>query len=219
MHGDEFECGDGLTTNGDGTGDLTICNCTDGDGVPFRCIGAIDDWLVGTEFLWSTKICLFNCCTVSDLVIIDGLEKSNAPLSVICWDDDEVDNDEDNNEDDDDDNVVDEDDNNNDVDDLKVESCDIVVDWFKWTEIGGADGGRIDWCPIIWLIFGFESDDVVDGWWCKDDDFSIEGCVNDNGDGNGGATVFVGVVGFDKEKCLSRNSFIVVDKPSDDDDL
>lgn len=78
MHGDEFERGDGITTSGDGTGDLTMCTCTDG-GVLLR-IGIDCMELRCSSIFSDCEDCGWLLCIddASDL-LKDGVEKSRAP--------------------------------------------------------------------------------------------------------------------------------------------
>lgn len=115
MHGDEFERGDGITTSGDGTGDLTICTCTDGgvllrigiDCMELRCSNIFIDCVDCGGVFDDVLFCIGDA---SDL-LKDGVEKSRAPsldATVVVL-----------------------------ADGLNV-SCN------GWADIGGADGGRID---------------------------------------------------------------------------
>lgn len=78
IHGDEFERGDGVMTNGDATGDFTMCTWTDAGGV----------FLLAPRFV--------NCCPTTEptpphnvlvasviVLIIVGVEKSTAASTVV----------------------------------------------------------------------------------------------------------------------------------------
>lgn len=115
MHGDEFERGDGITTSGDGTGDLTMCSCTDGgvllrigiDCMELRCSSILSDC---EDCGWVFDDVLLCIDDGSDL-LNDGVEKSRAPS----------------------------------LDETVVGFADgLNASCNGWVDIGGADGGRID---------------------------------------------------------------------------